>query len=129
RGRAAGARLLLRAARGNKRRKEDDGHTDEREPYDLLHPVPLLSWVDLDMVQRSDLTSKASRKPSPIRLNARVVMIRKPPGNSISHQATSYSCDASVRIDPQDASSGGTPRPRYESAASKRMFEGINSVE
>lgn len=77
-----------------------EGDTQVLDPQDVGgHPRPL--------------TSKASRSPSPIALNAHTTRMMARPGGTMSHQRPEY---AAVRpadsIPPQSVDGGCTPRPR-----------------
>jgi hypothetical protein len=72
--------------------------------------------------------SKASRSPSPTRLNASVVKSRNMPGKNIVHQAASKIVEASEISRPQDGVDAGTPMPRYDSDASNRTLVGMTRV-
>src|SRR5919197_2754553 len=78
-------------------------------------------------VDRVLLGLSASCSPSPTRLKASTVSSSAMPGKNMNHQATSKIETASDSMAPHDGRGGWTPTPRNESAASSRMFAGMNS--
>ena len=72
--------------------------------------------------------SSASRTPSPRRLKASTVRNEGGPGEAKYHQAVLKIGVASAIISPQLACGGLMPTPRYDRAASSRMFCGMTSV-
>src|SRR4051812_12327231 len=98
---------------------------------------PFMSvWLELQESERKArghvdfvlLGLSASCSPSPTRLKARTVSSSAMPGKNMNHHAVSKFETASDSMAPHDGFGGWTPTPRNESAASSRMFAGMNSV-
>src|SRR3990170_4947325 len=77
---------------------------------------------------QSCLGSRASRSPSPTKLNAMTVRRIAAPGAVTRCGATKRKCRPSPIIDPHDGAGGATPRPRKESPASATMARAIPKV-
>src|ERR1700687_1318903 len=71
--------------------------------------------------QRLSFGSSASRKPSPIRLNASTVIRIASPGKVTTHDARWMNSSAPASIDPHSGVGGCAPRPRNPSAAASRI--------
>src|SRR5687767_14124952 len=65
--------------------------------------------------------SRASRRPSPSRLNETTVRTMASPGKVEIHQAVIMASRPSLTIEPHDGVGGWTPNPRNDSAASSRI--------
>src|SRR5581483_10871507 len=107
------------------------------KPLSVRVTVPAVGRVDggggarlvaRGRAQRDPFGSKASRSPSPSRLNARTVMKIAVPG-TIRYSGSIWKVPiAELIIAPQDGVGSFTPTPRKESPASNRMFAGISRV-
>src|SRR5512140_398555 len=74
------------------------------------------------------VTSRASRSPSPTKLNAITVRRIAAPGAVTRCGAMNRKCRPSPIIDPHDAAGGATPRPRKASPAAATMARAIPKV-
>src|SRR3989454_8734544 len=107
----------------------------ETDPVDRLdHPVvgKELGFEVLDLQDRRRhrfcLGSRASRRPSPRKLNAISVNDSAMAGTRTTCGAMRMAWNPSAAIAPQDVVGGWTPRPRKLKKASKRMACGTPKV-